>query len=269
LRVAERYVASDEAAPTRDHSRSADRRKNPLCVGESLEPGLRRRSEHGLSGEDLEGGRSRAPAVRVGLRRRDAHSRRNHDAHEPRHRRAADHRAVRAGGLHDRQQLHRNTRKDAMDRHGAARLRDDARPGAPLGSPVRAQATRTDLTEGAMSTVPRYQIPVEPTRWQLRAESETTFTWDYDDGRERLVKLYDKAKHQQWDAARRIDWTINVDPENPMELPDTDLQIFGSPIWERLTTKERAKVRHHAQAHAISQFVHAEQGALIATARIV
>src|SRR5689334_11113614 len=120
-----------------------------------------------------------------------------------------------------------------------------------------------------MSTVSRYQLPVEPLQWRLSGESETTFTWNYGDGRERLVKLYEKAKQQQWDSAKRIDWSVDVDPENPMELPDSDIQIFGSPVWERLTPKERARVRQHAQGHAISQFVHAEQGALIATARIV
>jgi hypothetical protein len=33
--------------------------------------------------------------------------------------------------------------------------------------------------------------------------------------------------------------------------------------------KERGRVRHHLQASQISQFMHGEQGALIATAKIV
>ena len=54
-----------------------------------------------------------------------------------------------------------------------------------------------------------------------------------------------------------------------MMLDDRAVQIWGSPVWERLTDKERIRVRHHLQAQTLSQFMHGEQGALIATAKIV
>ena len=120
-----------------------------------------------------------------------------------------------------------------------------------------------------MSSTYRYQIPVEQTRWTVSNETETGFTWEYDDGRESLLKLYAKGKAQQWDAAERIDWTLDLDPENPMEMPDQTVRIYGSPMWERLNGKERARLRHHFQAWQISQFLHGEQGALLCTARIV
>ena len=88
-------------------------------------------------------------------------------------------------------------------------------------------------------------------------------------GRGKLLALYDKGKKQQWDAATRIDWSQDLDPENPMLLDDRAVQIWGSPVWERLTSKERVRVRHHLQAQTLSQFMHGEQGALIATAKIV
>jgi 1,2-phenylacetyl-CoA epoxidase catalytic subunit len=47
------------------------------------------------------------------------------------------------------------------------------------------------------------------------------------------------------------------------------IPIFASEIWTRLTEKEKAQVRHHSQAQSLSQFMHGEQGALIATAKIV
>ena len=37
------------------------------------------------------------------------------------------------------------------------------------------------------------------------------FNWDYDDGRDRLLVLYQKGKDKQWDAAKRIDRDIEVD----------------------------------------------------------
>jgi hypothetical protein len=84
-----------------------------------------------------------------------------------------------------------------------------------------------------------------------------------------LLALYDKGKKQQWDAAERIDWSLDLDPENPMELDDKVIPIFGSDVWQKMTDKERRQVRHHLQASQISQFMHGEQGALIATAKIV
>ena len=110
-----------------------------------------------------------------------------------------------------------------------------------------------------MSSTYRYQIPVEQTQWKFEGQNETILTWEYEDGREKLLNLYDKGKKQQWDAATRIDWSQDLDPENPMMMDDRAIQIYGSPVWERLTPKERTRVRHHLQAQSLSQFMHGEQ----------
>jgi len=120
-----------------------------------------------------------------------------------------------------------------------------------------------------MSSMFRYHLPVESTQWQVDSENEVQFTWEYEDGNADLLKLYDKGKQQQWDAAERIDWSQDLDPENPMLMPDEMIRIYGSPIWEKLNDKEKANVRRHSQAWQISQFMHGEQGALMVTARIV
>jgi 1,2-phenylacetyl-CoA epoxidase catalytic subunit len=115
----------------------------------------------------------------------------------------------------------------------------------------------------------RYTLPVEQTEWRFEGKNETCFTWEYDQQRQSLLQLYDKGKKQQWDAAERIDWSQDLDPENPMLLDDTQVPIFGSDIWNRMTEKEKRQVRHHQQASQISQFMHGEQGALMACAKIV
>src|SRR5437764_15044948 len=120
-----------------------------------------------------------------------------------------------------------------------------------------------------MSTTYRYVLPVEQTEWKFDGNTETCFTWEYDEPREALLQLYDKGKKQQWDAAERIDWSLDLDPENPMLLDDRAVPIFRSYIWDRMTEEERVTLRHHLQASQISQFMHGEQGALIATAKIV
>jgi P-aminobenzoate N-oxygenase AurF len=84
-----------------------------------------------------------------------------------------------------------------------------------------------------------------------------------------LLQLYDMGKKQQWDARERIDWSLDLDPEDPMMLDDRVIPIFGTDVWERMTNRERRQVCHHLQASQISQFMHGEQGALIATSKIV
>src|ERR1700716_1739671 len=120
-----------------------------------------------------------------------------------------------------------------------------------------------------MSTSYRYTLPVEQSEWRFDGHTDVTFTWEYDENRDGLLQLYSKGKQQQWDAADRIDWSQDLDPENPMEMDDRVIMIYGSDIWNRMTEKERRQVRHHLQASQISQFMHGEQGALMAAARIV
>jgi len=120
-----------------------------------------------------------------------------------------------------------------------------------------------------MSSQFLYRLPVEQTQWKVEGQTTTAFTWEYEDGSADLLKLYGKGKKQQWDAAERLDWSLPVDPDNPMGLDDRTIAIYGTDLWNRLDAKERAHVRRNLQAHTLSQFMHGEQGALIATAKIV
>ena len=120
-----------------------------------------------------------------------------------------------------------------------------------------------------MSSLNRYTSPVEQVAWDIEQAYATTFCWDYDDGRAKLLALYDKGKRQQWNASDRIDWSQDLDPENPSGLPDEMISIHGSPAWNRMNDAEKANLRRHLQAWQISQFLHGEQGALVCSAKIV
>lgn len=120
-----------------------------------------------------------------------------------------------------------------------------------------------------MSTLDRYPEPLDARHWDRAQRFDTTFTWEYDDGRDKLLNLYRKGKKLQWDAADRIDWSQDLDPENPSGLPDAVIPIYGSDVWNGLTSAEQARVRTHFQAWQLSQFLHGEQGALVCTAKIV
>lgn len=109
----------------------------------------------------------------------------------------------------------------------------------------------------------------EAGHWTVPAGAASTFSWEYDDGRERLLGLYQRGKDRQWDAERRIDWNLEVDPADPLGTPDEVLPLHGTPYWDRLGAERRRELRQHFAAWQFSQFLHGEQGALICSARIV
>jgi hypothetical protein len=120
-----------------------------------------------------------------------------------------------------------------------------------------------------MSSLHRYTLPVGQTGWSVSSQMATEFNWEYDEESSKLLQLYETSKKQQWNATDRIDWSQELDPENPQELDDRMIPIYGTDLWNRLSDKDRTQVRIHQQAHTLSQFLHGEQGALMVSARIV
>ena len=114
-----------------------------------------------------------------------------------------------------------------------------------------------------------YTLPVEQTGWRVPGGAATAFSWEYDEGRDRLLTLYEKGKTRQWNASERIDWAQPVDKDDPLRVPDESISIYGSRTWERLGPRERAQVRLHMASWEFSQFLHGEQGALICASKIV
>jgi hypothetical protein len=123
--------------------------------------------------------------------------------------------------------------------------------------------TNTDMTE-AIHTV--------------EDNADAIFTWDYEKGsRPALNKLYEKAKHAQWNAETDLDWSIEVDPGEIVgaiqgsnaagpfqwisEHPESPLRNWGEAEWHQLGLE--------SIAWRLSQFMHGEQGALLCTAKIV
>ncbi|MEV0093400.1 ferritin-like domain-containing protein [Streptomyces sp. NPDC050738] len=110
--------------------------------------------------------------------------------------------------------------------------------------------------------------PIDP-NWQVPSSSSARFSWEYDDGRDRLLALYQKGKDKQWDGAKRIDWSLEVDPQDPLGTPDEAMTLYGTPYWSKMTDKNKGDLRRHYTAWQFSQFLHGEQGAMICAARIV
>lgn len=114
-----------------------------------------------------------------------------------------------------------------------------------------------------------YPMPDIDKHWSVPQQFDATFDFEYDDGRTTLMHLYQKGKDMQWDAVNRIDWSLDLDEENPMQLPDEGIALKGSPIWEKMSEKDRIQFRRHVQSWNISQFMQGEQAALICASKIV
>lgn len=114
------------------------------------------------------------------------------------------------------------------------------------------------------------QHPVTNCVWRLPLHDELVFDWDYQTQQASSVQnLYAKSKQQQWNAAERIDWQQNLDPENPFWYDDRLMPLSGMDAWKKASAQEKADVRQHYQAYMINQFLHGEQAALMAAARLV
>ncbi|MDQ1630771.1 MAG: hypothetical protein QOC80_743, partial [Frankiaceae bacterium] len=119
-----------------------------------------------------------------------------------------------------------------------------------------------------MTSHDRYAIPAD-SGWQTPMAGDTRFTWEYDDGRDRLLSLYQKGKDKQWDSTKRIDWDLEVDPKDVLGKPQEACGIYGSPTWNKLSDKNKDQLSLHLASWQFSQFLHGEQGAMICSARIV
>jgi len=111
----------------------------------------------------------------------------------------------------------------------------------------------------------------------IRANSETIFTWDYEQSRQPLIKLYEKAKTSQWNATTDLDWSLPVDQaEQVLANAQANvngpfsggLDLKGTP-FESWTDDQWIQLGIEGQNWTLSQFLHGEQGALICTAQIV
>jgi para-aminobenzoate N-oxygenase AurF len=106
-------------------------------------------------------------------------------------------------------------------------------------------------------------------KWGINSPATTVFDFNYTDGRDQLLRLYDKGTRRQWIGSDRLDWSLEVDLDNPVGLPDDINPLFGTVWWDKMDEKRRGEVRRHFEAWRFSQFMHGEQGALICTAKIV
>ncbi len=111
---------------------------------------------------------------------------------------------------------------------------------------------------------------------RVESRYDALFTWNYDKGtRQRLDRLYEKAKSSQWNGRTDLPWDVEVDQRAVVEANRAlmganglDIDVTGTP-FERWTDEQWLDLGCEAQNWTLSQFLHGEQGALLCTARIV
>jgi hypothetical protein len=115
-------------------------------------------------------------------------------------------------------------------------------------------------------------IPASGAYESLNATVQTVLDWQYELKRQNLLALYEKGKTLAWNA-NDLDWSIDVDVERMMRervangaatLMNT---LMSPPI--HLRDEELIRMQLHMNSFMLSQFLHGEQGALLATAKIV
>ena len=98
---------------------------------------------------------------------------------------------------------------------------------------------------------------------------DSIYTWDYRVQRPDLRSLYEKSKDAMWNARTYLAWDTDVDPESEL-IPNEFTPIYGSHLWDKLDKKtELPKLRRLSLAYLLSNFLHGEQGALLAASQIV
>ena len=107
-----------------------------------------------------------------------------------------------------------------------------------------------------------------PSLETLETILDVTYTWGYQDSRAKLRDLYDKATRAQWQSEVVLPWHLTPDLDKPMG-PEELLPLYGSDIWRRLSAREKTAINLETSSWTLSQFLHGEQGALLAAAQLV
>src|SRR5512134_3642884 len=147
---------------------------------------------------------------------------------------------------------------------------------------VHCRGARSRPTAGAlhredpsMSSAPRTAAPKLPTAHPqqtdgVRAAMEAVYNWNYESEIDELRTLYANALERQWIALRDLDWSQDID----REAFSRTFSVGGIPIeqtrfWQGLPLETRWEASRRTAAFMLSNFLHGEQGALLAASQLV
>lgn len=97
---------------------------------------------------------------------------------------------------------------------------------------------------------------------------KTIWVYSYESEIKRLSDLYEKAKNEQWNASKDIDWSIDVDTEK-MALTSYLPPLLFQEVWNELDSKKKVELATSEICWIMSQILHGEQGALLVASQLV
>ena len=95
---------------------------------------------------------------------------------------------------------------------------------------------------------------------------KVSWNFDYESQVAKLDDLYNRAKENQWNAAD-LDWDTPIDPSSPL-IASQHSQYARMLFFQRLSQQQQETFSAHSTAQLLSQFLHGEQGALLAAATV-
>jgi len=110
--------------------------------------------------------------------------------------------------------------------------------------------------------------PLQPRTHTITATVPAVFTHDLEAKDQDMRGLYEKAKRDQWNASRDIEWTQELNPDRGI-LPDGLIDIYGTKYWERLSPAQRTQLNRHFSAWRISQLMYGEEFAMLVCSQLV
>src|SRR4051812_8262317 len=102
----------------------------------------------------------------------------------------------------------------------------------------------------------------------LECKLDLTYNWGYEKARQDLRDLYKKAQRSQWQPDVTLPWNTSVDLEHP-HYPEQMFPLFGTDIYNKMTEREKTRLGVEMFSWVLSQFMHGEQGALLAASQLV
>ncbi len=114
------------------------------------------------------------------------------------------------------------------------------------------------------------EMPIgrEVTIEHLETRLDLTYNWGYEKTRQDLRDLYKKAQRTQWQPDATLPWQTSVDLEHP-HYPEQMFPLYGSDIYKKMSDKQQKQLGVEMFSWVLSQFLHGEQGALLAAAQLV
>jgi hypothetical protein len=105
---------------------------------------------------------------------------------------------------------------------------------------------------------------------EVTATITSRFSWNYEVTIPRVADLYEKGKKAQWDPRADIDWAVPVEFGAPLPpLPPDSSFPYPRPAESGISAAAWDAFRWEHHVWTVSQFLHGEQGALMAAARLV